>query len=99
MWKLRNLDVKQFIFRQKYASSFIQRRLDYFFISNRLQDVIAHVNVFAALSTNHSLVTISISKTKNRIHGHGFWKFNSSLFSDQHFVGKTKNLIQTFHIN
>ena len=91
--------MKQFTFRQKHASGFIQRRLDYFFISNSLQDVITHADFFAALSTDHSAATISISKSKNRIHGHGFWKFNSSLLSDQNYVTKTKNLIQTFHSN
>ena len=99
IWRLRNPDVKQFTFRQKHASGFIQRRLDYFFISNSLQDVITHADFFAALSTDHSPVTISISKSKNCIHDHGFYKFNSSLLSDQNYVTKTKNLIQTFHSN
>ena len=72
IWRLRNPDVKQFTFRQKHASGFIQRRLDYFFISNSLQDVITHADFFAALSTDHSPVTISISKSKNCIHDHGF---------------------------
>ena len=97
--RLRNPDVKQFTFRQKHVSGFIQRRLDYFFISNSLQDIITHAGFFAALSTDHSPVTISISKSKNCIHGHGFWKFNSSLLSDQNYVTKTKSLIQTFHSN
>ena len=99
IWRLRNPDVKQFTCRQKHASGFIQRRLDYFFISNSIQDLITHADFFAALSTDHSPVTISISKSENRIHGHGFWKFNSSLLSDQNYVTKTKNLIQTFHSN
>ena len=54
---------------------------------------------FAVLSTNHSPVTISIWKSKNRIQGHGFCKFNSSLLSDQNYVTKTRNLIQNFHSN
>ena len=40
----------------------MQRRLGYFFISNSLKDVITHVDFFAALSTDHSPVTFSISK-------------------------------------
>ena len=39
IWRLRNPDAKQFTFRQKHASGFLQRRLDYFFISNSLQDL------------------------------------------------------------
>ena len=99
IWRRRNPDVKQFTFKQKHASGFIQRRLDYFFISNSLQDLITHADAFAALSTDHSPVTISISKSKNVIHGQGFWKFNSSLLSDQNYFTKTKNLIQAFHSN
>ena len=72
IWRLRNPDAKRFTFRQKHASGFIQRRLDYFFVSNSLQDAITHADFFAALSTDHSPVTISISKNKNSIHGHGF---------------------------
>ena len=54
---------------------------------------------FAALSIDPSPVTISISKNKNCIHGHGFWKFNSSLLSDQKYVRNLNNLIQTFQRN
>ena len=93
IWRLRIPNMKQFTFRQKHASGFIQRRLDYFFIANSLQDVITHADFFTALSTEHSPVTISIPKSKNCIHGHGFWKFNSSLLSDQNYVTKTKKLI------
>ena len=82
--------MKQFTFRQKHASGFIQRRLDYFFISNSLQDVITHADFFTALSTDHSPVTISIPKSKNRIHGHSFWKFSSSAKERR----KNKTLLQ-----
>ena len=86
----------------KYETVYFQTKTClwfYFFISNSLQDVITHADFFTALSTDHSPVTISIPKSKNRIHGHSFWKFNSSLLSDQNYVTKTKNLIQTFHSN
>ena len=52
-----------------------------------------------SLSTDHSPVTISISKSKNCIHGRGFSKFNIYLLLDQNYVGKTKNIIETFHSN
>ena len=54
---------------------------------------------FAALSTDHSPVTITISNNKNRIHGHGVRKLKSFLDSDQKYIRKTKSLIQTFHSN
>ena len=90
--RLKNSDMKKFTFRQKHAFDFIQRKLVYFVISNSLQKV---ADFFATLLTDRSAVTISISKSKNRIHGHDFWKFRSF----QKNVRKTKNLIQTFHSN
>ena len=89
---------QKFTFRQKHVSDFTQQRLN-FFISNSLQDVITHADFFAALSTDHFQVTISISKNKNQHNGHSFRNFKSSLLSDQNYVRKTKNLIQIFHKN
>ena len=34
IWRIRNPKTKRFTFRQYHATGFIQRRLDYFFISN-----------------------------------------------------------------
>ena len=42
-----------FIFQQ-HISGFIQRRLDYFFISNLLQESVDKTDVLAAFSTDHS---------------------------------------------
>ena len=39
IWRPKNPVVTKFTFRQKHTSNFIQRILDYFFISNSLQDV------------------------------------------------------------
>ena len=38
MWRIRNPKIKRFTFRQQHISGFIQRRLDYFFVSNLPQD-------------------------------------------------------------
>ena len=40
IWCIRNLKTKSFNFRQKHFSGTIQRRLDYLFISNSLQEKI-----------------------------------------------------------
>ena len=77
-------------FQTKIRSWYIQRRLDYFFISNCLQDVITHADFFAALSTDHAPVAISISKNKNST---VLW-CQAKIKLQNH-----KNLIQTFHSN
>ena len=40
IWRPRNPDSNQFTFRQKHASGFIERMLDYFFISDSFQEEI-----------------------------------------------------------
>ena len=45
----------------------MQGRLDYYFVKNSFQDVITHSDFFVALSTDHSPVTISISKSNKKI--------------------------------
>ena len=40
IWGIRNPTEKRFTFRQNHISGYIQRRLDYFFVSNELQESI-----------------------------------------------------------
>ena len=55
--RIRSSKRKRFIFRQHHCIGFIQRRLDYFFISNSLQESINTTDVLAAFSTDHSSIT------------------------------------------
>ena len=54
IWKIRNPKAKQYTFRQKHVSGFLQRRLDYFFISNNIQEFILDTNIIPAISSDHS---------------------------------------------
>ena len=38
IWKIKHPKTKTFTFKQKYLSGFIQRRLDYIFVSQNLQE-------------------------------------------------------------
>ena len=49
IWRIRNAKEKRFIFRQKHHSSFLQRRLDYFFVSNTVQESIKDIEILPAL--------------------------------------------------
>ena len=40
IWRIRNPVTSTFTFRQKHCTGFIQRRLDYIFISNSLQEFV-----------------------------------------------------------
>ena len=51
IWRKGNTKVKQFTFTQQRFSGFIQRRLDYFFISNGLQEFASTTDILTPIST------------------------------------------------
>ena len=66
IWKIRNTNTKCYIFRQQHSSSYIQRRLDYFFISNFFQESVKKPDVLAAFLTDHSPITFSLSSKSEK---------------------------------
>ena len=66
IWRIRNPKPKQYTSRQKHVSGFLQRRLDYFFISNNIQEFILDTDSGQYLIySGHSPILISFSmKTK-----------------------------------
>ena len=79
MWRILHPKTKRFPFRQNHSSGLIQRCLDYFFISNSLQEMTKYTDILAAFSTDHSPILITLSKINEFDRGKGFWKFNNSL--------------------
>ena len=58
IWRIRNPDIKKYTWRQK--SPIIQRRLDYWLISDSLQHDVAKVDIVTAIRTDHSAITLEI---------------------------------------
>ena len=87
---------RRFTFTQKHSSGFIQRRLDYIFISNTLQELVTTTEILTPISIDHSPVIFSLSKGNDCLRGKGFWKFNSSLTKDQNYITEIKKLIRSF---
>ena len=85
IWRIRNPKAKQW---------FLQRRLDYFFISNTVQEFILDTDIIPAISSDHSPILISFSQEKQHSKSFGFWKFNNLLLSDNIFKEKLKQHIQ-----
>ena len=94
IWRIRNPKKRKHSFRQKHLSGIIQRRLDYIFISQNLQEYVKKSDVLSTLSTDHSPVFCSISKQNefSKAKGRGLWKFNNSLISNKDFVKQMKQL-------
>ena len=83
IWRIRNPKTKRFTFRQQHWSGFIQRRLDYIFTSNSLQESVLNTEVLPDFLSDHSPVFISYNEMRNIPIGPGFWKFNSSLLNNE----------------
>ena len=96
IWRVRNTKVKQFTFTQQHSSGFIQHRLDYFFISNGLQEFASTTDILTPVLTDQSPVVFSLSQEKVNIRSKGFWKFNSSIIKDRKCINETKDLIRNF---
>ena len=94
IWRIRNPKAKQYTFRQKHVSGFLQRRLDYFFISKNIQEFILDTKIIPAISSDHSPILISFSKEKQNSKSYEFWKFNNLLLSDDTFKEELKQHIQ-----
>ena len=58
IWRIRNPDCKKFTWRQK--SPIIQRRLDYWLISDTLQEDVVKSDIVTAIKTDQLAVTLEI---------------------------------------
>ena len=94
IWRIRNPKTKRFTFRQQHCSGFIQRRLDYIFISNSLQESVLNTEVLPAFLSDQSPVFISYNEMRNIPIGPGFWKFNSSLLNNETFKINLRDFIK-----
>ena len=93
IWRIRNPKSQNFTFRQNHSTGFIERQLDYYFVSNCLQEFVNYTDVLPAISTDHSPVLISLSNDDSDNSGRGLWKYNSSSVYDEFYVEDMKKLI------
>ena len=84
IWRIRNPDNKNFTWRQK--NPIIQRRLDYWFISDMLQEDVVKSEIVTSIKTDHLAITLEIDSLDDQQRGPSFWKSNNSLLEDLVFV-------------
>ena len=99
IWRVCNPHKKLFTFRQKRFTGIIQRRLDYIFVSNSLQESVKNTEILNALSSDHSPVFCSFVNNDTFARGSGVWKFDNSLLLDTEFVKKLKTHIKIVKSN
>lgn len=64
----------------------IQRRLDYWFIIDSLQDDVTKTDIITAINTDHFAVVLGVDSLAEYPRGSLFWKFNNSLLDNSNFV-------------
>ena len=84
IWRVRNPESKRFTWRQK--NPFIQRRLDYWLISDACQDDIEKSDIIPSINSDHSAIFLHFNSLDKQKHGPSFWKLNASLTDDNDFV-------------
>ena len=94
IWRIRNPHTRRFTFRQK--TPLIQRRLDYFLITDILQENVKNVDVIPAICTDHSSVMLRFSNLEKYNRGSSYWKFNNALLSDTMYINSMKEKIDEF---
>ena len=96
MWYMedkKSLNLGRFTCRQNHSSSFIEWRLDFFHISNILQEFVKNTDVLAFFGADHSPNVFSLELKDMILCGKGFWKFNSSLISNTKYTENMQNHI------
>ena len=82
------------------TSPLIQRRLDYWLISNDLQEDVESVEIITAIKSDHSAIALSVNGLDKNERGPSFWKFNSTLINDQEYCNllrsEYKNWLEEF---
>lgn len=93
IWRVLNPHLKQYTWRQ--SNPLIQSRLDYWLISDGMQDLIKKVDIRPAIKTDHSAIFLSLDKINTQPHGPSYWKFNDSLCNDKDY----NELLRESYIN
>ena len=96
IFRVRYPHQKRFTFHRKNPS--IQRRLDYFFISNSLQECIGDVKILPSFMSDHSPVFVSVNLLPDIVRGKYGWKFNNSLLHDDKFPTEMRNHLQSLNV-
>ena len=92
IWRVKNPNVRKYTWRQPTPP--VHCRLDYFLISDSLQDNITDTEIIPAYRSDHSGIYVDIHSGQQTNRGRGYWKFNSQLLTDDEYTENLKLKIQ-----
>ena len=83
IWRISNPTERRFTWRQQ--SPIIQRRLDFWLVSDTLQEDVESVEIIPWIKFDHSAITLALNGIDDSKGGPSFWKFNSTLVNDNEY--------------
>ena len=86
IWRTKNPKTKSYTWSQNLPMIFC--RLDYWLISNGLQDFIKSTNIIPAIKTDHAAIDLVLTDMGKKAQGPCFWKFNCSLLNDDNYISE-----------
>ena len=78
--RIRNPEERQYTWRQEIP--LVQRRLDYWLISDCKRDFIEHADIIPSIKSDPSAITLQINSIADKVRGLSHWMFNSSVLED-----------------
>ena len=89
VWRIKNPQTKSYTWSQKSPPIFC--RLDFWLISNNLQDFVNSTNIIPAIKTDHAAIELALTDSYQSVKGPSFWKMNVSLLEDETYLNDLKN--------
>ena len=94
IFRVQNSYVRRFSWHQR--TPFKQRRLDYNFVSNSLQESVTQIEIIPSVLSDHSAVILKLRPLVGDKRGPGYWKSNNSLINDEQFVSQMNSKIKEY---
>ena len=91
IWRIKNPNTKSYTWSQNSPKIFC--RLDYWLISNNLNDLVKSTGIIPAIRTDHDAITLDIEELETELKGSGYWKMNCSLPVDEEYVNSVAEMI------
>ena len=91
VWRVKTSQSRRYVLSQK--SQLIFCRLDYWLISNNLQDFVNTTDIIPAIKTDHAAIELNLTESNHHSKRPGFWKMNVSLLEDPNILKELRQNI------
>ena len=91
VWRVKTSQSRRYTWSQK--SQLIFCRLDYWLISNNLQDFVNTTDIIPAIKTDHAAIELNLTESNHHSKRPGFWKMNVSLLEDPNILKELRQNI------